>query len=116
MAKKCPFGQDTADFINRHKDAYGAFNTLSEISGKYRILILTHLEKGPARFAELQRLTTASRGSLARILNELVSEEILQRVTFPGNLPHVEYSLTTRGKELLPIIKQLSRYYQRYRH
>lgn len=113
MVKKCPRDQEK-NFVRHHQDAYAAFYTLEEISGKYRVLILTQLGKGPARFADLQRLTATSRGSLARILKELVDQKNICRISFPGNLPHVEYRLTQRGTKLLKIIQELSSYGQHY--
>lgn len=89
----------------------GEFNcekelTLSIISGKWKIVILWHLgHDGPHRYGELFRLfNNISNRILAKQLRELEKDDIVARKIFDENPPHVEYSLTERGRTILPIV------------
>lgn len=79
--------------------------TLDLIGGKYKTLILWHLAGGPQRFSQLQRLITrATPKMLTQQLRELEEDGVIHREVFPVVPPRVEYSLTGRGRSLLPIL------------
>ena len=79
--------------------------TLDLIGGKYKTLILWHLAGGPQRFSQLQRLITrATPKMLTQQLRELEEDGVIHREVFPVVPPRVEYSLTDRGRSLLPIL------------
>ena len=83
--------------------------TLSLISGKYKMIILYCLmEYQPVRFNELQRyLGKISDKTLSQNLKELEKDELIHREVYPQIPPKVEYSLTERGKSLIPILDSM---------
>ncbi|QEH70480.1 winged helix-turn-helix transcriptional regulator [Cellulosilyticum sp. WCF-2] len=80
--------------------------TLSLISGKYKMIILYCLaEFNIIRYNQLQRLIgTISYKTLSITLKELESDELIIRTEYPQIPPKVEYSLSSRGKSLIPIL------------
>lgn len=76
------------------------------IRGKWKAVILCHINDEPKRFLELQRITCGvSQKVLTEQLRELVKEGLINRVIYPEVPPRVEYSLTDKGKELVPALK-----------
>ena len=81
--------------------------TLSVIGGKYKMIILFWLvETGPTlRFNELKRkIGTISFKTLTSSLKELEQDGIVRRKVYPQIPPKVEYSLTEKGKSLIPVL------------
>ena len=66
--------------------------TLSLINGKYKMTILYTLMGG------------ISFKTLSTTLKELESDRLVHREEYPQIPPKVEYSLTERGKSLIPIL------------
>jgi DNA-binding HxlR family transcriptional regulator len=85
--------------------------TADIICGKWTILVIRDLADGRTRFCELERsLTGISPRTLSLRLKALEEEGIVERHTFPEVPPRVEYSLTTKGQALLPLIEDMRRY------
>ena len=79
--------------------------TLDLIGGKYKALILWHLESGKLRFSELRsRIRKATPKMLTQQLRELETQQLIHREVFPVIPPKVEYSLTDTGRSLMPIL------------
>ena len=80
--------------------------TLSLISGKYKMTILyTLMEFEIVRFNELQRyIKGISFKTLSLSLKELEADKLIIRREYPQIPPKVEYSLSERGKSLMPIL------------
>jgi len=80
--------------------------TLSLISGKYKMTILyTLTEFGVVRFNELKRyIKGISYKTLSLSLKELERDGLILRKEYPQIPPKVEYSLSQRGKSLMPIL------------
>lgn len=69
------------------------------------------LEESPRRFGELQReVPGISNAVLSSVLRSLVDRGLVDRVQYNRIPPHVEYSLTERGKALLPIYYEMIRW------
>jgi DNA-binding HxlR family transcriptional regulator len=83
--------------------------TLSLINGKYKMTILyTLMEFGVVRFNEMQRyIRGISFKTLSSTLKELQNDQLVHREEYPQIPPKVEYSLTERGKSLMPILDQM---------
>lgn len=81
--------------------------TLSVIGGKWKLIILWHLDKeGPQRFSELQRLLPKiTHKMLTSQLKEMMDDGIIHREVYPEVPPKVEYSLTHLGLTLMPILE-----------
>ena len=80
--------------------------TLSLINGKYKMTILyTLMEFGIVRFNEMKKyIGNISYKTLSSTLKELEADRLIHREEYPQIPPKVEYSLTERGKSLIPIL------------
>ncbi|GIO14744.1 HxlR family transcriptional regulator [Cohnella xylanilytica] len=83
--------------------------TLSLIGGKYKLIILHWLaENKVMRFNELKRrIGTISFKTLSLMLKELEADGLIAREEFPQVPPKVEYSLSERGRSLLPLLHMM---------
>jgi DNA-binding HxlR family transcriptional regulator len=81
---------------------------MSIIKGKWKSVIICHLNRSSTRFLELQRkLPGVSQKVLTENLKELESDKIVKKIVFPEVPPRVEYELTETGYKLFEIIHQL---------
>lgn len=86
--------------------------TLELLSGKWRTHIIYELCKNNSmRFGELKKAYPhITNTMLTNTLRDLESLGIVHREQFNEIPPHVEYSLTEKGKELLPIFFEISKW------
>ena len=79
---------------------------LSLINGKYKMTILyTLMEFQVVRFNEMKKyIGEISYKTLSFALKELEADGLVHRKEYPQIPPKVEYSLTERGKSLIPIL------------
>jgi len=84
-------------------------NVLSRVGDKWSMLVLFTLENNNSqRFKELQRnIPDISQKMLTATLKTLEGDGLVSREAFPEIPPRVEYSLTEKGKSLLPLIDNL---------
>lgn len=84
-------------------------NILSRIGDKWSMLVLYTLETDEAkRFKELQRnIPDISQKILTATLRMLEADGLVKREAFAEVPPRVEYSLSDKGKTLLPHINAL---------
>lgn len=76
--------------------------------GKWKIRLLWFINEGHKRPSELQRkIPGASRRVLNVQLNELEAHDLIKKKIFAVVPPKVEYSLTSFGKTIIPIIEAL---------
>ncbi|MHC1682882.1 MAG: winged helix-turn-helix transcriptional regulator [Clostridiaceae bacterium] len=76
------------------------------IRGKWKSVILCHLDRGPKRFLELQRITEGvSQKVLNEALKQLENDGLINKCIYAEIPPKVEYSLTEKGAELVPALK-----------
>ncbi|AVO44350.1 winged helix-turn-helix transcriptional regulator [Phreatobacter cathodiphilus] len=81
---------------------------ISLIDGKWKAVILHHLQEGPLRFGELRRRAgDVTQRMLTNQLRELEADGLIDRAVFAQVPPRVEYSLSPRGRSLSPIIEAL---------
>lgn len=82
--------------------------TLELISGKWRGLILWHLRNETKRYSELKKeLGNITQKMLTQTLRTLEHDKLITRKVYPVVPPKVEYTITQRGKELIPIFQEL---------
>ncbi|HEU4658135.1 MAG TPA: helix-turn-helix domain-containing protein [Capillimicrobium sp.] len=78
---------------------------------KWTLLIVRDLVAGPRRFVELQRvLPGISTEQLRSRLNRMVADGLLTRQRYREVPPRVDYELTERSRELVPVIAELTRW------
>jgi len=82
---------------------------LDIIGGKWKLPILWHLaDRRVVRYNELKRsVKGVTNMMLTKCLRELEEHGLVLREQYPEVPPRVEYSLTDRGRELLPALKKL---------
>lgn len=86
--------------------------TLELLSGKWRTHIIYELCKNnTCRFGELKKAVPGITNTmLTNTLRDLAELGIVHREQFNEIPPHVEYSLTDRGKALLPVFAELAKW------
>jgi len=85
--------------------------TADIISGKWTVLILRDLSKGVNRFSVLERsLVGISPKTLSERLKGLEKAGIVTRKSYPEVPPRVEYTLTSMGWDLIPLIDHMRDY------
>jgi DNA-binding HxlR family transcriptional regulator len=84
---------------------------LDLVGDKWTLLIVRDLAAGPRRFVELQRvLPGISTEQLRSRLNRMVADGLLTRQRYREVPPRVDYELTNRAKELMPVLGALARW------
>jgi DNA-binding HxlR family transcriptional regulator len=82
--------------------------TLAVIGGKWKTISIWYLIDGNKRFKDLMELLeTVSSRMLAKQLQELEADGVIERTVYAEVPPRVEYSLTKYGKTLIPVINVL---------
>ena len=91
--------------------------TLSLINGKYKMTILyTIAQFGLIRTNEMQRyIEDISFKTRSANLKELEQDGLIIRKEYPQIPPKVEYSLTEKGKTLIPILNAMCAWGYTYR-
>jgi DNA-binding HxlR family transcriptional regulator len=84
---------------------------LDIVGDKWTLLIVRDLAAGPRRFVELQRvLPGISTEQLRSRLNRMVADGMLTRKRYREVPPRVDYALTERARELMPVLAELARW------
>ncbi len=84
---------------------------LKVMGGKWKPIILARLGRSSKRFGQLDAsIIGISRKVLTTQLKELVNDKLVIRTSFRETPPRVEYSLTDKGKELIPIFKEIGKW------
>lgn len=89
---------------------------LEMLSGKWRTHIIYALCRQQAcRFGELKKAVPGITNTmLSATLRDLEAYGIVYREQFNEIPPHVEYSLTEKGKALLPVFTELAKWSETY--
>lgn len=90
--------------------------TIDLIGGKWKPLIVWHLgNKGTLRFNELKKiLPQITQKMLTQQLRELEADDLINRKVYPQVPPKVEYSLTSLGESIMPILKSMCTWGEEY--
>ena len=82
------------------------------LGGKWRLLLLDTFRSEPTRrYGELRRtIPDISEKMLIQELKALVEAGLLAKTSFPEIPPRVEYTLTEKGRDALPVIEALLRF------
>lgn len=81
---------------------------LDHVTSKWGVLVLAALADGTLRWSELRRTVDGvSEKMLASTLKTLERDGIVERVAHPVIPPHVDYSLTERGRGLMEAMSPL---------
>ncbi|NPU15364.1 helix-turn-helix transcriptional regulator [Bradyrhizobium sp. 83012] len=89
--------------------------TLDLIDGKWKGVILYHLQSGSQRFGELRRLMpSVTQRMLTKQLRALEEDGLVVRKVYAEVPPRVEYSLSEVGESLRPVIEVLRTWGERH--
>ncbi len=79
------------------------------IGNKWTALILRDLVNSPKRFSELQKsVEGVSPRTLSQRLDDLESHAIITKAAFAEVPPRIEYTLTQKGRDLIPVLQQMA--------
>lgn len=94
----------------------GCIASAMEIIGnKWTALILRDLFTGPKRFCELENsVGTINPRTLSQRLDTLEAHGIIHKRSYAEVPPRTEYSLTKKGQDLLPILRQMATWGTKY--
>lgn len=82
---------------------------LDAISGRWKALIVINISEGNDRFSLLKAaMPGITDQTLGKQLRELEASGLISKIIIPEVPVRVEYTLTPKGKALLPILVDLS--------
>ena len=84
------------------------------LSGKWTLLILYYLADGKQRFGELEKVLGVNPRTLSNRLCGLEAAGVVHREGYAEVPPRVEYSLTEKGRGLIPIMEAMGAYAERW--
>jgi DNA-binding HxlR family transcriptional regulator len=85
--------------------------TLQKIGGRWKPLVLWQLSSGMKRYSEIKKnLPNISEKMLIETLRELEQDQLVLRKSLPVVPPHVEYSLSVKGKTLSPVLSSMAKW------
>ena len=94
-----------------HDEECAVACTADIIGSKWTAVLVHDLSEGARRFSDLERaLPGISPRTLSERLRALEVEGILERKSYAESPPRVEYTLTDKGRSLLPIIEATRRF------
>lgn len=89
--------------------------TMNIVGNKWTLLIVNELSGGCMRFCELQkRLNNINPRTLSCRLQELELEDIIEKLSDDKGDLQLGYRLTGKGVDLIPILKQMSHWGDKY--
>jgi DNA-binding HxlR family transcriptional regulator len=81
---------------------------LKQLTGKWKPQIFRLALEGPVRFSALLRqLEGSNKQSVAVALKELEEQELLEKNVVREKPLHIEYTLSEKGRQLIPVFRQL---------
>ena len=81
---------------------------LDHVTSRWGVLILIALSDGTMRWSEIRRLVKGiTEKMLASTLRTLEADGLVVRVADPVSSPHVDYSLTDKGRNLTLLLRPL---------
>ena len=85
---------------------------LKVFGGKWKSRIICVLaEMKTLRYSEIRKqMCNITDAVLAATLKELIADEIVYRKSYDEIPPRVEYSLTTKGKSVVPILQSICKW------
>jgi len=94
----------------------GCIASAMEIIGnKWTALILRDLAEGCTRFCSLEKsVGNINPRTLSQRLDDLEAHGIITKTSYAEVPPRIEYALTEKGHDLLPVLKQMAKWGEKY--
>ena len=103
------------EFIDEQQDMYAIAFSQNILSGRWKYFILWYLKAEKRRYSEIKNyLQDLSQGSLTKQLRELEHDGVIKRDVYPVVPPKVVYSLTEKGKALIPVLDMMEIFGKKY--
>jgi DNA-binding HxlR family transcriptional regulator len=95
------------DFIYDKKLYYNPVEfAMDRVGGTWKMPLLWRLREKTLRYGELKKeLPHITHKMLSSVLRELEAEGFVTRKVYPVVPPKVEYTITARGKRVIPVIE-----------
>lgn len=87
---------------------------MSILSQRWTGLVIYQLHSGPQRFCTIESSIGISGRLLSDRLKHLENEGIVKREVYPETPIRIEYSLTEKGEQLRPLMKELEKWSQNW--
>lgn len=101
---------------NKYTEIQSVLDAIEVIGGKWKFPIIYSLCDNTKRFKELENeLKGISPKALSNTLKDLEINGLVHREVFPTVPVTVEYSLTTYGKDLKPVLSALQEWGKKHR-
>jgi DNA-binding HxlR family transcriptional regulator len=85
--------------------------TLERIGGRWKPLILYNLQASTLRYTQLKKsIPGITEKMLIQHLRELEADDLIMRDVKPVVPPHVEYSLTEKGRGLGALLNEMAQW------
>lgn len=100
------------DFTYDHKVYYNPVEfALHFIGGTWKMPILWRLNQATMRYSELKKtLPHITHKMLSSQLRDLERDELIVRKVYPVVPPKVEYTISAKGKKVIPVIEVIREY------
>lgn len=83
-------------------------DTMDLLSRRYALCVLWSLQHdSPKRFNDIKRDLDVNAVTLSQRLKEFDAAGVVERVAYKQTPPRVDYALTPKGRDLLPILDTL---------
>lgn len=88
---------------------------LAIVGNKWTALILKELTDGPKRFCDFEAaLKGISPRTLSQRLDDLEANNAIDKKPYSKTPPRMEYSLTKKGADLIPVLRQMADWGTKY--
>jgi DNA-binding HxlR family transcriptional regulator len=85
------------------------------IGNKWTALILRDIASGPKRFCELEKsVGNINPRTLSQRLDDLESHDIISKASYAEVPPRIEYTLTKKGLDLIPVLRSMADWGNKY--
>ncbi len=93
----------------------GIITEIAKPTGRWKYLILWFIKSKERRYSEIKAfLGDIPQCSHKKQLRELETDGLINRKIYPEVPPRVEYSLTTKGEEFIPIIDLMEEFGRKF--
>lgn len=97
------------------KKSASVFNATRALGDKWSPCLIFLLSQRSMRFSELQEcMHNINPRTLSQRLDKFESLDIISKETIPQNPPHTAYVLTAKGQELVPILRNMIKWGDKY--
>lgn len=87
---------------------------LAILGNKWTALITLHLSNGTARFSAMESSLGIGPRTLSQRLDDLEQRNVITKKCYAEVPPRVEYELTKKGNDLIPILQSMAAWGDKY--